>query len=157
MGLALAVAGCGEKPTEGSARGAAESRTPAERTSVSPLTGGPHTRFAINVEAADRPVGVIDGVRHRYYVHAEADAPAARCVNERDSWLTSGGSTVAYIQSLGGKGGPEGFCAGTFTGELRYAIAYACPDEGVCDPPDDAPHEDRVVSRFKFEVLRRAP
>ncbi|MEJ7891445.1 MAG: hypothetical protein WKF94_02260 [Solirubrobacteraceae bacterium] len=121
---------------------------------ISPRRGGRFTRFRIRFRT-QHPTGVSGDTRRSYGVSAESTAPAAGCVNARDSFFPNaraGERVTTYLDPADGKGGPEGWCPGSYLGTITYYQAYACPARGTCAPPADAADKTRVVARFAFQV-----
>lgn len=101
-------------------------------------------------------LGEVRGGRRRaYVVTAQRRRPMPGCVQHRDVVVDRGRRDQpvrARVDPGRGKGGPLGWCAGSYSGTIEYHDGFACPARGRCEEPDPFESLSRVVGRFSFSV-----
>jgi hypothetical protein len=127
---------------------------PVTRLRVSPSAPGRHEHVTVTFHSR-RATGDFGEERRSYTVQAWSVHPASGCVNNRDRVLAArpaGYRLRGRLDPARGDGGGLGWCPGRFKGKVIYAVSYACPAKGTCQPPKDFRGRREVAARFSFLV-----
>ena len=154
----LSICGCGVAPTERESA-AVSSAGPSEASAAVTVTvlqahGGKHDRFAAAITSR-RTTGLKGKAISHYTLTGRAVRSLGGCVNEREDRFPDGPvgrRVIATLDPARGKGGPEGWCPGSYRGTVTYFEGFACPSTGTCRVPAGFSSRSQVVGRFSFRV-----